>query len=228
MFLAKHITRSAFSKPHATWQVAKCVGTFPFTDVYGRMFSGRTQATRIHSPTTFFQLSVVARSNFSQSYNAMQCMYFGSKKRSGKKQAKKVLFKDQRVENKEFKPEDQVQVNSDKEGTTSNDDKKKPGKIEQLKGYFKEYGWVFVTYWSSVWALNGVACFVIIEATGLDGIALLKSLGSDNIYDIGDWDPSFLNALIAIEVNELLELVRFPIIVATTPRVAKWWRPRGT
>ena len=227
MLLAKHITKSAFSKPHATWQVAKCVGTFPFTDVYGRMFSGRTQATRIHSPTTFFQLNVVPRSNFAQSYNAMQCMYFGSKKRS--KRTKKALFTDQRVENKEFKSEDQVQINSDKKGTTSNsDNKKKPGKIEQLKGYFKEYGWVFVTYWSSVWALNGVACFLIIEATGLDGIALLKSLGSDNIYDIGDWDPSFLNALIAIEVNELLELVRFPIIVATTPRVAKWWRSRGT
>ena len=126
-------------------------------------------------------------------------------------------------------PKDQVQIKSDKKGTISNsDNKKKMSKIEQLKGYFKEYGWVFVTYWSSVWALNGVACFLIIEATGLDGAALLKSLGSDNIYDIGDWDPSFLNALIAIEVNELLELVRFPIIVATTPRVAKWWRSRGT
>ena len=108
------------------------------------------------------------------------------------------------------------------------DDKKKAkvGKIEQLKGYFKEYGWVFVTYWTGVWASNGVLIYVAIEAAGLDGIALLKSLGSDSIYDIGDWDPKFLNALIAIEVNELLELVRFPIIVATTPKVAKWWRSR--
>ena len=110
MLLAKHITRSAFSKPHATCQVAKCVGTFPFTDIYRRTFSGRTQAARIHGPTTFFQLSVVARSNFSQSYNAMQCMHF-DQKNDLVRRTKKVLFKDQRVENKEFKSEDQVQVN---------------------------------------------------------------------------------------------------------------------
>ena len=223
----KNISRSVPFKRYATLQVARCVGACRSTDVCLGMFSGRTQTAKIHSPTFFSLPNVVTKSNFAQSYNAMQCMHFGSKKRS--KRTKKALFKDQRVENKEFKSEDQVQINSDKKGTTSNsDNKKKPGKIEQLKGYFKEYGWVFVTYWSSVWALNGVACFLIIEATGLDGIALLKSLGSDNIYDIGDWDPSFLNALIAIEVNELLELVRFPIIVATTPRVAKWWRSRGT
>lgn len=224
----KNISRSVPFKRYATLQVARCVGACRSTDVCLGMFSGRTQTAKIRSPAVFSLPNVVTKSNFAQSYNAMQCVYFGTKKRSGKKHTKKILFKDQRVEDNEFKSDGQVQVKSDKEDAKKNNDKKKPGKIEQLKGYFKEYGWVFVTYWTTVWAVNGVACFLIIEATGLDGIALLKSLGSDNIYDIGDWDPSFLNALIAIEVNELLELIRFPIIVATTPRVAKWWRSRGT
>ena len=107
------------------------------------------------------------------------------------------------------------------------DNKKKVGKWQELKGYVKEYGWVFLAYWTGTWVGSGFVCYGAVQATGLDGIALLKRLGSDNIYDLSDWDPRFINALIAIEINELLEFFRFPLIVATTPKVAKWWRSRG-
>jgi len=104
------------------------------------------------------------------------------------------------------------------------DENKKEGKLAQMKRYFKEYKWVFITYWTGTWVAGALVCYGVIEALGIDGIALLRSLGSDNIYDISEWDPRILNALIAIEVNELFEIVRFPLIIATTPKVANWWR----
>ena len=104
------------------------------------------------------------------------------------------------------------------------DENKKEGKLAQMKRYFKEYKWVFITYWTGTWVAGALACYGVIEILGIDGVALLRSLGSDNIYDISEWDPRILNALIAIEVNELFEIVRFPLIIATTPKVANWWR----
>ena len=35
--------------------------------------------------------------------------------------------------------------------------------------------------------------------------------------------PNIVNLLVAGEVNELLEFVRLPFCVATTPRVHRWW-----
>ena len=156
----------------------------------------------------------------------IQCNLYSTKKTIGKKKKKKKKRLNTKGKNNKFLQDNEDNVKKivvkKKE-----EDEKKIGKFQQLKNLFNEYGWVFMTYWTGVWASNGILCYIIIEASGLDGIGLLKSLGSDNVYDIGDWDPRFLNAFIAIEINELLELIRFPIILATTPKVAKWWRSRG-
>ena len=51
-----------------------------------------------------------------------------------------------------------------------------------------------------------------------------------------DWSTTFgymesmgtwvFNAVVAIEVNGFLELVRLPFVLATTPTLAKWLRQR--
>jgi hypothetical protein len=104
------------------------------------------------------------------------------------------------------------------------DDEKKPGKLQQIKMYIKEYKWVFLAYWTGTWAAGAVVCYGALEVTGVDGIGILRYLGSDNIYDISGWNPKIVNGFLAIEINEFLELVRFPVILATTPKLAKWWR----
>ena len=42
------------------------------------------------------------------------------------------------------------------------------------------------------------------------------------------WKPWVFNALIAVEINQFLELGRLPLVIATTPRLAAWVARAGT
>merc|ERR1712166_1071026 len=63
---------------------------------------------------------------------------------------------------------------------------------------------------------------------GFDGVAALKYMEPGSFYgQIDHMNPSIINGLIAIEINSLVDLVRLPLAITTTPKVAAWWRSRG-
>jgi hypothetical protein len=109
--------------------------------------------------------------------------------------------------------------------------KKKPSKWQQMKTMFKEYKYVFVCYWAATWTAGFIPCYAALDLGGVDGVALFDAvqdyMALETRLDISMVDPRFVNALIAMEINELFEIVRLPAVIATTPKVAAWWRSRG-
>lgn len=90
----------------------------------------------------------------------------------------------------------------------------------------REHGGVFVVYWGASWVVCFVPIFGAIQMhiVPYDGMDLLHMLGADQAFDISQWSPALVNAVVAAEVNELLEFVRLPAIIATTPAVSRWLR----
>ena len=96
---------------------------------------------------------------------------------------------------------------------------------------FKEHGPVFVAYYVTTWTAGAAVCYGGITIAGIDGIALLKYLTVDEMLlqhtriDISGWSPALINGLIALELNELLEYVRLPVVIATTPTLSRMLAP---
>ena len=105
-----------------------------------------------------------------------------------------------------------------------NDDekKKKESKLEKMKRLWKEHGTVFIGYYSALWIAGYIPCFAGLEYFGVDGVAFLEWLGVGEHVDITAWNPKYINALLAMEVNELFEIVRLPLVITTTPAVSRW------
>mmetsp|Transcript_14284 Transcript_14284/g.15900 ORF Transcript_14284/g.15900 Transcript_14284/m.15900 type:complete len:320 (+) Transcript_14284:1500-2459(+) len=124
----------------------------------------------------------------------------------------------------------QTTTNNDK-NTDDNEKevkKKKKSRWEKIKEAWVEYRYVFVAYYVVAWATPVLPIWMGLECFGLDGVALLEYIGVDNVIpSISNWNPSLINGLIAIEINELGEIVRLPLVISTTPTVAKMWRNRG-
>ena len=135
---------------------------------------------------------------------------------------------------KKKKKKDGVVVDAVAEEEEEDEDKKKekkPSKWAQMKTMFKEYKYVFVCYWAATWTAGFIPCYAALDLGGVDGVALFDALQDymalETRLDISMVDPRFVNALIAMEINELFEIVRLPAVIATTPKVAAWWRSRG-
>ena len=96
---------------------------------------------------------------------------------------------------------------------------------------FREHGPVFVAYYVTTWTAGAAVCYGGITIAGVDGIALLKYLTVDEMLlqhtsiDISGWSPALINGLIALELNEMLEYVRLPVVIATTPALSRMLRP---
>merc|ERR1712086_763196 len=111
----------------------------------------------------------------------------------------------------------------------SNEDNKSKvaTKLQKLKALWQNYRWVFAAYYGVLWAAPLFPIWVGLEV-GFDGVAALKYMGADTYYSgIDTWNPSIINGFIAIEINSLVDLVRLPLAISTTPQVAEWWRSRG-
>jgi hypothetical protein len=114
--------------------------------------------------------------------------------------------------------------------TSSKEDKeqpKKPSRWQQLKTTFREHGVVFAGYYFTTWAGGFGVCWGAVTVGGLDGVALLQWLGADAVIDTTRLAPWLVNALIAAEINELVDFVRLPFVIATTPALSrrlKVWR----
>ena len=107
----------------------------------------------------------------------------------------------------------------------SDKDEKKPTRWEQLKSTVREHGMVFVGYYATTYAAGFGVCWSAITVGGLDGVALLQWLGVDNVFDTSMLSTRVVNALIALECNEMLDVVRLPFVLATTPALSR--RLRG-
>jgi len=110
---------------------------------------------------------------------------------------------------------------SDSAATTQ----EKPAKKQSIKSMARQYGPVFLVYWTGLWAASGVGLFAALEGATSAGLVDIETvLAYLSLQD--HVSPTAGNVAVAVAVNEALEVVRFPFTVATTPRVARWWNDR--
>lgn len=125
----------------------------------------------------------------------------------------------------ERKKKDQMQ--KEKEG--EEDSPKEPSRLEQMKELFYEYRYPFIAYYGITYITPIVPFYISLQYFGVDGVEILEwvdkwvGFGQDKIDML---NPTYVNIAIAGEMNELLEFIRLPVVLTTTPRVAKWWRSR--
>jgi len=83
----------------------------------------------------------------------------------------------------------------------------------------KEYGLVFTVWWTVAWTASGVGIYGAAEHFGVDVVKLVREhIG----YDLSAYvDPKMGNLAGVVAVNEALEVVRLPLVVATTPSLAR-------
>ena len=98
---------------------------------------------------------------------------------------------------------------------------KKPGKF---LGTLQQYGLPFVVWWTSLYLASGVSIYVALDTgliSGASVIDFIMQVGLDKFIDPERLDPTYGNIAIAVIVNECLEVVRFPITLATLPYVKR-------
>lgn len=86
------------------------------------------------------------------------------------------------------------------------------------KETIKKYGVRFFIYWTAVWAINGIIIFFLLEyglIGGADAITFFKLIHLDSFVSLESIDPTLSNMVLAYVINEVLEIVRFPIVVST-------------
>lgn len=87
----------------------------------------------------------------------------------------------------------------------------------------KKHGPVFLVYWNGMWILSGLTIYAGLTLGGIDPLPLAYAINLDRLIDLSRLDPAHGNVAAAIVLNEVAELVRFPLVVATVPAVTRWW-----
>lgn len=98
-----------------------------------------------------------------------------------------------------------------------------PTKKPTWKDMLKKHGPVFLIYWNGMWLLSGLTIYAGLTLGGIDPLPLAYAVNLDRLIDLSRLDPAHGNVAVAIVLNEAAELVRFPLVVATVPRVTRWW-----
>ena len=98
----------------------------------------------------------------------------------------------------------------------------KPGKLAAMA---QAYGPTFVVWWTSVWLSSGLAIYGGLEASGADAVELLRAYGVEEYVSVNldGWSSEVVNVPIAFALNELAEVVRFPLVAASTPLIKRRW-----
>ncbi|EWM22297.1 hypothetical protein Naga_101653g2, partial [Nannochloropsis gaditana] len=86
------------------------------------------------------------------------------------------------------------------------------------KELFKKYGPAFLVYWNGVWILSGITIYAALELGGVDPLPLARAVHLDALIDLEKIDPSHGNVAVAILLNEVVEIVRFPFVLATVAK----------
>lgn len=97
------------------------------------------------------------------------------------------------------------------------------GKKPTWKDMLKKHGPVFLVYWNGMWLLSGLTIYAGLTLGGIDPMPLAYAVNLDRFVDLSRLDPAHGNVAVAIVLNEAAELVRFPFVIATVPRVTRWW-----
>ncbi|KAF4325530.1 hypothetical protein G195_000757 [Phytophthora kernoviae 00238/432] len=98
---------------------------------------------------------------------------------------------------------------------------KKPNKF---LGTLQQYGLPFLVWWTSLYLGSGVAVYVALDTGLVSGnsiIDFIMQMGLDKFIDPQRLDPTYGNIAIAVIVNECLEVIRFPITLATLPYIKR-------
>ncbi|KAL4155061.1 hypothetical protein PRNP1_007175 [Phytophthora ramorum] len=98
---------------------------------------------------------------------------------------------------------------------------KKPNKF---LGTLQQYGLPFLVWWTSLYLASGVSIYVALDTglvSGASIIDFIMQMGLDKFIDPARLDPTYGNIAIAVIVNECLEVIRFPITLATLPYVKR-------
>lgn len=97
--------------------------------------------------------------------------------------------------------------------------KKKP----TWKDMLKKHGPIFLVYWNGMWIISGLTIYAGLTLGEIDPLPLAYAINLDRLIDLSRLDPAHGNVAAAIVLNEVAELVRFPLVVATVPAVTRWW-----
>lgn len=98
---------------------------------------------------------------------------------------------------------------------------KKPNKF---LGTLQQYGLPFLAWWTTLYLASGVTVYVALDTglvSGTSIIDFIMRIGLDKLIDPARLDPTYGNIAIAVIVNECLEIIRFPITLATLPYVKR-------
>ncbi|CAI5701112.1 unnamed protein product [Peronospora effusa] len=98
---------------------------------------------------------------------------------------------------------------------------KKPNKF---LGTLQQYGLPFLAWWTSLYLVSGVSIYAALDMGLISGTSIIDfimQIGLDKIIDPARLDPTYGNIAIAVIVNECLEIIRFPITLATLPYVKR-------
>jgi len=87
---------------------------------------------------------------------------------------------------------------------------------------FKEHGIVFVGYYTAMYAASFGVAYAALTASGVDGVALCKKVGVNAIVDTKNWSSALVNAAIALVIADAVEIIRLPLVLATTPRLSRF------
>jgi hypothetical protein len=75
--------------------------------------------------------------------------------------------------------------------------------------------------------LGGLSIYGALELGNVDPLPLARAIHLDALIDLNKIDPAHGNVAVAIILNEVAELVRFPFVLATVPKVRKGGREGG-
>ncbi|TDH68948.1 hypothetical protein CCR75_000962 [Bremia lactucae] len=105
---------------------------------------------------------------------------------------------------------------------------KKPNKFI---GTLQQYGLPFLAWWTSLYVASGVTIYVALDTglvSGASIIDFIMQIGLDKLIDPARLDPKYGNIAIAVIVNECLEIIRFPITLATLPFIKRVFSRKKT
>jgi len=97
-----------------------------------------------------------------------------------------------------------------------------PSRGVGMLGSLQKHGPVFMIYWTGMWVITGAALYGTLEVFEVDLIGALEraTSGKINLHQLG-LPPAAGNVAAAIALNEALEVVRFPFVLATTPALTR-------
>ena len=85
--------------------------------------------------------------------------------------------------------------------------------------YRRQHGGLFLGYWGGTWVSMYVVLWACMQNAGVDAVQWIQTAGLDETLrsyvgvEVGGWSPTLINALVAIEINYLLEFARLPVVL---------------